>query len=270
MRRCTQTFFSRTRRLMLAGAAAIAFVLPVALGDGPPATTPVVVAAPTTLPQVGVPTEPRAKAGHVNKAAKSAAAAAAVEVVNFSPEQWLAFKAFMERESPRKWATFQQLKQQSANRTKKLEESLATRYQALKTISNVDPSRYEFELTAIRIEDQVYGVLQDLRSRRGSSEQNESKLRELARAFVDNRQAWREERIQRAREELTRLGLKKAAAAVGDEWDREQTSRKKSRDEQAEQMAAKWKHNANQPRLRPTLPGAERPPAEPLTPVGPE
>jgi hypothetical protein len=249
------------RRVFLAGLGFASIVPVLARGDGAPVAT--TAASPTTHPDVAAG-EPRTKPTNPSRAAKSAA----VEEVNFTVEQWMAFESFMARESPNKWSTFQQMQQRAPDRpnTRKLKNTLAVRYHELKTISAIDPRRYDFELAAIHLEDDVYRVLQDLRAKRGQPEQLESKLRELGRAFVDNRHAWREERIKRVREELNQLGMKKAVAALHEELSREEATKKKSREEQSEQMVKKWKESANQPRLRSTLPGVERPPADSNSP----
>jgi hypothetical protein len=83
----------------------------------------------------------------------------------------------------------------------------------------------------------------------------------LAAAFVDNRRAWREVRIQRVKEELKRLGLKKAIVAIQDSKE-DEGQKAKTREEQITQLVTRWKQGANPPKLKGSLPPGERPPTE--------
>jgi hypothetical protein len=232
------------RLLAVAGAAAVATCV-----------TLVIHAAPAVKP---VPSTDPAAAEPVRvKPAKNPRATG--EEIRFSETEKTTFELFMKANSPKKWETYQQMVARAPDRprTQQLRNGLAIRFRELESIRVSDSQRHDFEVQAIRIEDDAYGVLQSLRTGR-DPEQNESHLRQLASAFIDNRHSWRQVRIQRVKAELKSLDMKKAIAAMHEE-EKEESAFKKGREEQIHQLVNKWKNGTNPPKLKPPLPGTERP-----------
>jgi hypothetical protein len=192
-------------------------------------------------------------------------ATAPAEDVAFSADEKAQFEAFMEANSLKKWKTFRLLPP-DGRRTRQVRNGLASRYRALQQTKAVDPVRFESEVAVIRIEDDVYGILQELRAGLGVTE-NEARLRDRAAALLDVRHNWRLERLRRVRQELADMKLGDAAGLVGREIGREEagggaTAGRKNREEQIDQLVARFKQAAKGvPRLNRPLPGGDRPAA---------
>jgi hypothetical protein len=251
------------RRLLLAAVAAVA-TLPVLTRADRPASPAVVSSPATSTPPA---TRPDTSPGEPRGKGARARAAEKVEEVNFSKDQWDQFASFMKEKSPKKWAMFDKMPERPLKQG--LKAKLARRYKELQVIQSTDAKRYQIELTEIRVEDEIYGILEDLRANRNVDE-NEAKLREQTGALIDARHDWRKVRVARIDAELSALKLDDALAALRKEVAREEAARdsesgKNRRDEQIKKRVAEFKKNMTQPRPNKPLPGGDRPPGEPGT-----
>lgn len=179
-------------------------------------------------------------------------------------DQWKLVDSFMSAESPKKWDMVRKLPERQLKQ--RLKQGIARRYRDLQTIKEADGERFVIELQAIHVEDDIYGVLQDLRSKK-EVDQNEARLRERVGVLIDNRGEWKKIRLKRVEKELAAMKMDKALAALQEEMRKDEFSResqlgKKRREEQVDRRVAEFKqHMNNPPKLRPPLPG--NPPVEP-------
>lgn len=189
-----------------------------------------------------------------------------VEDVVFLPGEQEKFEAFMAQRSPTKWKVFQSFRPDRPL-GRRLRAGLVQRYRSLQQIASIDPPRYESEVAVIKIEDEVFGILQDQRQAGLSPQETDAKLRERAVALLEIRHNWRQVRLSRIKAELSDMKVADAAQAVGRELERESNgggagAARKVKDKQVDQLVERFKKSTAEGFRafgRP-LPGGERPP----------
>ena len=186
-----------------------------------------------------------------------------------STEEVLQAKKFIAQQSPNKWQMYENLPPEGKLR-KQLEQQLVQRFRDLQRMRVNDRERHDLEATAIRIEDEIYGVLRELdaalREERDAAEQ-EQRLREKVDELVQNRDRWRVKRLERIARELRSMSgtnLDRALKPVQEEIARIQALGPEDRrgrvDNRVKEFKQKMTHTKLRPHLARPLPGGDRPP----------
>ena len=136
------------------------------------------------------------------------------EDIALSAEEWSRLEAFMQANSPKKWGMYVSLPDKDIKQN--LKNGISQRFKSLERIRATDEKHFEIELRAIRIEDQIYGCLQEIKSER-QVEENQKKLWSFCDELVTNRDEWKLERLRRVHQELRSMNLDTAAQSVNDE-----------------------------------------------------
>jgi hypothetical protein len=170
--------------------------------------------------------------------------APAEPAIDVNSTEWADLERFMSAHSPRKWAMVR------GKLRDRLAPSLLTRFRQLELIRVADAERYRLELTALHLEDEIYGLLRRLRA----GDPVEDDLRSKVELLVDNRMSWRRERMNRSLRELKALNAREAADALAREMDRDVQSRDKQRDDRVERRMDELLKQAGKKGGRPGFP----------------
>jgi len=110
-------------------------------------------------------------------------------------EDWNEISGFMKEHSPKRWEAFQKL---PPDRQEQLKLVVSRRWRLMQWVKNSDPELYELQRTRWRVEDEVYGLTQDLKHALSTSEPAvREKLRAKIGEMVDLRTKERQIRINR-------------------------------------------------------------------------
>ncbi|HEX8913454.1 MAG TPA: hypothetical protein VF796_13925 [Humisphaera sp.] len=208
------------------GAAATVAALPAAAPaqpDGGPPQPPTVAPAPTIAP------------------------APSGDPLPVSDEEWRQVHDFMAEHSPQKW------KAMGRQQRERLKPAIVARYRNLQTVKP-DTMRYRSELDALRYEDDIYGLLVQLRA----GKPVEPALRAKVGQLVDNRMAWRRERMFRSLRELKSLEAHDAAKALEVEIAKETKASSAQRESRVERRMGELLKQVDGKNLKPRIPPGGR------------
>jgi hypothetical protein len=139
-------------------------------------------------------------------------------------QEWKDIAAFMLDHSPNKWRMFELIPEHHSMKAK-ARAGIVHRYRELRSLEHRDKDRYELELRRVRVEDDLFGVLGEIR--RADDQLTEEQQKEMLRPKV--RELWkirmedRELQVPRIQRQLRDLRLNETAQALSDEMEREGT-----------------------------------------------
>jgi hypothetical protein len=137
-----------------------------------------------------------------------------------SEEEWNEIRAFMREYSRKKWDMFEKIPEGHELR-RKVKPGIVYRYRELQTLKAQDPSRYELGLRRVRLEDDLFGLMGQLKF--GRDELSEEKQRAMLRPkFVELWKIQMEDRelqVPRILQQLRDLRLNDAAVALEKEME---------------------------------------------------
>ena len=117
-------------------------------------------------------------------------------------EEWERCEAFSKEYGPKRWAILQTLDEE---RQQYIRGMIFWRYRNLERLKNTDPDMYQIHLKRFGIEDEIFGIRFPIRQEQRYPTQEEmSRMKEKAAAWVDVGLEERELRIQRLRDMLKR------------------------------------------------------------------
>lgn len=117
-------------------------------------------------------------------------------------EEWERCEAFSKEYGPKRWAILQTLDE---DRQQYIRGMIFWRYRNLERLKNTDPDMYQIHLKRFGIEDEIFGIRFPIRQEQRYPTQEEmSRMKEKAAAWVDVGLEERELRIQRLRDMLKR------------------------------------------------------------------
>ena len=117
-------------------------------------------------------------------------------------EEWERCDAFSKEYGPKRWAILQTLDEE---RQQYIRGMIFWRYRNLERLKNTDPDMYQIHLKRFGIEDEIFGIRFPIRQEQRYPTQEEmSRMKEKAAAWVDVGLEERELRIQRLRDMLKR------------------------------------------------------------------
>ncbi|HEV7301204.1 MAG TPA: hypothetical protein VGN72_17695 [Tepidisphaeraceae bacterium] len=129
----------------------------------------------------------------------------------FSPptdEEWQQIEAFAAENSPRRLTRLQQMRETQDPALRAVQNFLVTRYRALQAMKQHDPDLYARRLEGLKVEDKVFGAVEDGAGAADASPDQKQALREDVRLLVTMNLEEREERINRMAEFLEAQRLK--------------------------------------------------------------
>jgi hypothetical protein len=117
-------------------------------------------------------------------------------------EEWDRCEAFSKEYGPKRWAILQTLDEE---RQQYIRGMVFWRFRNLERLKNSDPDMYQIHLKRFGIDDEIFGIRFPIRQElRAPTQEEMSKLKDKATAWIDVGLEERELRVQRLREMLKR------------------------------------------------------------------
>jgi hypothetical protein len=138
----------------------------------------------------------------------------------FTDEQWAETVAFMEANSPRMWDVYKQLPEKFRQGAM---ENIARRFDSLKQLQKRDPELYAIELKRVKVEDEIFGAVGEIRRARHAEEPERDQLEQRLREKVEELWAVRMEdralQLPRIERQLEGLKMDDTVKALREERD---------------------------------------------------